>query len=215
MAIRLLVRPWAARVGQRKLRRAFRIGLSTRTVLSTLLTEGGQQAQRLTEPTTMSYKVLIFPPRESTPIGQPRTSPDLQSTAIKLPAKAAFLTPNYTDAPYYALPFIHPHQRGGQWSPPPCADYFNACLKGREYAAHLAQFLKHNPLLAGGNTLANVARAIDYTDPSQHGYWVGLFSYLELLVLDGAMLRPVFEDWREYESGVRRELCHVLPRGGV
>ena len=67
----------------------------------------------------------------------------------------------------------------------------------------------------GGNTLANVARAIDYTDPSQHGYWVGLFSYLELLVLDGAMLRPVFEDWREYESGVRRELCHVLPRGGV
>ena len=190
----------------------------------------------------MTHKVLIFPPREATPIGQPRNneapvarkersafrgpSPNTTdgdaadsaalhppygdgitchaNTPHHPPHHTAFLTPDYTDTPYYALPFIYPHARGGHWSPPPCAEYLSACARGRGYAAHLAQFLKANPLLAGGNTLGNIARVIDYADPARHGLWVGLFSYLELLVLDGVMSRPVFDDWHAYESGHAR-----------
>lgn len=163
----------------------------------------------------MNAKILPFPSRESARLerGSPDVPPESSlppfaervRVGVSPPVDAARRAdPNYVDAPYYALPFIRPHQRGGRWLPPPCADYQAACVRGREYAAHLALFLQANPLLAGGNVLGNVARSIDFGDALRHGYWVGFFSYLELLLLDGVAARPVLADWRAFESAQAR-----------
>lgn len=111
--------------------------------------------------------------------------------------------PDYSDKPFNKLPFIAPGSKC-QWLPPPSLDYQSSCVKGREHAAHFAQFLKDNPLASGGNSLARLVRSIDFKDSQQQGYWLGFFSYLELLILDGALNRPVFADLRAYEAGQGR-----------
>ena len=94
-----------------------------------------------------------------------------------------------------ALPFIvHSRSQWTEWSVPPVKDYGIACYAGREYAAHLAQYLKDTGNV-GANLLGHIASSIDFADDSEaKGYWVGFFSYLERLIYFGAKSIDVFGD---------------------
>lgn len=73
------------------------------------------------------------------------------------------------------------------WDVPQDLDYGEACIKGREFAAHFVQYLKDNPGCAGSNYLGFIARDIDFGDKSEtSGIWVGFFTYLEHMVSDFA-----------------------------
>lgn len=129
----------------------------------------------------MTKTILTFPPRESSPV---------------IPANI-----HYSNAPLDALPFVGDiNGRHCKWCVSPHDDYFVACDTGRVYAAHFAQFLKANPWLAGGNTLGHIAADIDFADRTRLGYWVGFFSYIEHLLVDGVTDRPVFDDLAAFGS---------------
>lgn len=84
------------------------------------------------------------------------------------------------------LPFVrfipgrnHPHY----WQPAEPEDYAEACMLGRQYAAHLAQWLKSNELDAGRGLLLRIARDMDHSDRShRNGLRRGFFNYLETLL---------------------------------
>lgn len=96
-------------------------------------------------------------------------------------------------APLSILPFVL--SRGSRlvskWSVPPTHDYVHACDQGREYAAHLVQYIKTE---RPSNTLALIASDIDFTDEATKGYWVGFFEYLERLIYAQAQRMDVFAD---------------------
>lgn len=94
-----------------------------------------------------------------------------------------------------ALPFIGQRASGGlhNWRVPPVTDYAQACLVGKAFALHYAQFLKDNPTTAGTNLLGQIAADIDFFDASgAKGYWVGFFSALEPMILAYARSTDVF-----------------------
>lgn len=81
------------------------------------------------------------------------------------------------------LPFVYypgRRNRSGKvcwWQVPPIADPFHASSLGREYAIHLAQFLRDNPTCAGSGRMINGIRRdmkLD-TQPEastlQNGFW--------------------------------------------
>ncbi|MCU7936155.1 MAG: hypothetical protein KZQ99_14970 [Candidatus Thiodiazotropha sp. (ex Dulcina madagascariensis)] len=62
-------------------------------------------------------------------------------------------------------------------------DYGTACAKGREYATHVALYLKANPPLVGSNIISQIVADIEFADDSDaRGYRVGFFSFLEMMV---------------------------------
>lgn len=107
--------------------------------------------------------------------------------------------PEVKPASMSALPFVYRPKRGlknaSNWCVTPTDDYGLACEIGREYAAHLAQYLKDNPCLVGSNTLGHIVKDIDFSDESSaNGYWVGFFSHLERLIHAAAKHMDVFAD---------------------
>ncbi len=67
--------------------------------------------------------------------------------------------------PITALPFVRFKSRASQfWCVPPTHDYAEACEKGREYAATLAQHIKDNPGQSG--LFARIVAAMNHTDTS-------------------------------------------------
>lgn len=91
------------------------------------------------------------------------------------------------------LPFVrylpgrdYPHY----WQPAEPKDYAEASRLGRQYAAHLAQWLKTNSPDAGHGLLLRIARDMDHGDRSyRNGLRRGFFNYLEvLLVVAGRQL---------------------------
>lgn len=94
--------------------------------------------------------------------------------------------------PLSSLPFVHGQGRNlCKWSVQPTDDYVHACDIGREYAAHLVQYIKSTH---PSNTLALIASDIDFTDEATKGYWVGFFEYLERLIYAQAQRMDVFAD---------------------
>ncbi|NHR07575.1 hypothetical protein HA052_20510 [Chromobacterium haemolyticum] len=94
------------------------------------------------------------------------------------------------------LPFVsfipgrtYPHY----WQIEPSYDsYPQAGADGREYAAHLLQWLKDNPLLVGSGLLGRIARDIDFANEQQRGVWVAFFNHLERVLSLGLRGLDVF-----------------------
>lgn len=116
-------------------------------------------------------------------------------------------------APFFDLPFVS-HAGKGQhsnWHVPSMQDYAEACGLGREYAAHLLQYLKDNPDSVGSNLLGHIAKHIDFTDTSvAKGCWVGFFTHLERVLHHGASSIDVFADVDEVKAHYAR-LLRVHP----
>jgi hypothetical protein len=98
------------------------------------------------------------------------------------------------NTPITALPFVSikrgvPHY----WQVTPTNDYGAACAKGREYAAHLAQYVKDNPAAVG--LFALIVGAIDHTDATPaKGYRVGFLAHWARLAAQRAAEIEVFAD---------------------
>jgi hypothetical protein len=104
-----------------------------------------------------------------------------------------------TPAPRTDLPFVAgPSGDAGEWcdwAVPPTDDYDMACRMGRAYAAHLIQWFKENPGVAGQNILGDIVASMDMHDQSAaKGYRVGFFSHLEELLELQARSMDVFAD---------------------
>lgn len=102
---------------------------------------------------------------------------------------------------FESLPFAYrPAKETGEdkrsdWTVPPTSDYGAACEKGRDYAAHLAQYLKENPQWVDSNVLNGIVSDMDFLDESAaKGYWVGFFAEVERMIYSHAKRTDVFVD---------------------
>lgn len=102
---------------------------------------------------------------------------------------------------FESLPFIYRpakesiEDKRSDWTIPPTDDYGAACEKGRDYAAHLAQYLKDNPQWVGSNKLNGIVSDMDFSDKSAaKGYWVGFFAEIERMIYSHAKRTDVFAD---------------------
>lgn len=102
---------------------------------------------------------------------------------------------------YNSLPFIHrpdtetPEDKRSDWTVPPTDDYGAACEKGRDYAAHLAQYLKENPQWVGSNKLNGIVGDMNFLDETAgKGYWVGFFAEVERMIYSHAIRTDVFAE---------------------
>lgn len=87
------------------------------------------------------------------------------------------------------------------WSAPAIDDYAEACMIGKEFAAHFVQYLKDNPAVVASNQLGLIVNDMDFDDTSAaKGYWVGFFSYLERLLYAQAKRMDVFADLEQLKA---------------
>ena len=105
----------------------------------------------------------------------------------KLPArrdyKPKILVTSMAELPFVRLPEKKDTEAKGHWYVPSTDNHAQAVELGREYAAHLIQYLKDNPSMVGLNTLYNVVADMDFkTDFAARGYQEGFFSQLERLI---------------------------------
>jgi len=88
-----------------------------------------------------------------------------------------------------------------RWHVKPIDDYALACEIAEEYAAHFVQYLKDNPDCVEMNLLGLIANDINFDDDScAKGYWIGFFTYLELLLYKRVKNRKVFRDLDKHRA---------------
>ena len=116
-----------------------------------------------------------------------------------------------TYTPMSELPFVYfpprKHKKAKcHWHVPATENCIEADDIGREYAAHLAQYLKDNPHMVGSNVLYRIAADMDFkTNFAAQCYQRGFFSQLERLLCTWTPQMDAFEDvdyLRAYYAGL-------------
>ena len=116
----------------------------------------------------------------------------IQDSTAPRPIKARLIRRDFrpgpasvTDLPFVADVKVAPRKkRRNFWNVPQTDDYGVACDIGRQYACDLVQYLKDNPFWVGGNTIGTFVKdmAAHKSDTAMHGYEVGFWSALEVLL---------------------------------
>lgn len=101
-----------------------------------------------------------------------------QSLRHVAPARRSYQPAEPT--PIEALPFVvREADTWHYWRVHTTGDYGLDCDLGREYAAHYLQWIKDNPGYASENSLAMIARDVNYKSARNHGFWLAFFYFLE------------------------------------
>lgn len=106
-----------------------------------------------------------------------------------------------TPMTFDSLPFIHrpaketTEDKRSDWTVQPTDNYCDACEKGRDYAAHLAQYLKENPQWVGSNKLNGIVSDMNFLDETAaKGYWIGFLAEVERMIYSYAKRTDVFAE---------------------
>ncbi len=86
---------------------------------------------------------------------------------------------------FLKLPFVHGSPSDGsiitRWQPPNNQSYVDASRTGKRFADEFITYLHDHPCEIGSNKLGQIASDIDYSNPSNKGFWVGFFARIEVL----------------------------------
>jgi len=103
---------------------------------------------------------------------------------------------SFTDLPFVAdVKVSRRNKRRSFWNVPQTNDYGEACAMGRQFACDMVQYFKDNPCWSGSNVLGSLVKdmAAYRCGTAMHGYEVGFWSALEVLLCRAASLENHWE----------------------